>query len=206
MGQRETVLRAPRLPGPVSPFSTPLSSEQSCEGACPARRLGSVTTSRPPLLREWGSHTIRNSQGHMWRLGRGSGKAFPKGCGCRKHLERGWQEMSRPGFLGTKGTGPGWRAARRRLHLPWGSLFTFCLLTWPFPDCWPSFPTHCPCQHPPCSLLPPRRDTAVCHGSAPAQEWGEPRGRPESREASQPFSCRASPFQGDPHLSLASLT
>lgn len=52
----------------------------------------------------------------------------------------------------------------------WSCLFTFCLLTLPFPDCWPSSLTYCFCQHPLCCLVPQRRDTAVRHGSAIALE------------------------------------
>lgn len=105
LGQQEPVLRAPWLPSPASPFSSPLSSQQSCGAASPAWRSGSVTTTRPTWFREWGSHMIRNSQGQMWSLGRGSGKAVPKGCGCRKRgrerLARGVQAW----FPGHEGNG-----------------------------------------------------------------------------------------------------
>lgn len=96
-----------------SPLSSPVGVTS------PARRSGSVTTPRPTLLREWGSHTIRKSRGQMWRLGKGSGKAVPhlilaqrpKGCGCRKHgrerLARGVQAWL-PGHNGNGTWLEGW--------------------------------------------------------------------------------------------------
>lgn len=109
-------------------------------GPSPAWRPGLFTTSRPTLLREWGSGMISSSCGQMCRLGRWCGKAFLKGCGCRK-LGRGGLARAGQAWLPEherrQGLGGG-EGDRRCPHLPCCCLFTFCLLTLPFPDCWPS--------------------------------------------------------------------
>lgn len=92
----------------------------------------------------------------------------------------------------------GW-GSQETPHLPWSCLFIFRLLTWPFPDGWPSSIPGCGCQHPPCCPMSPRRDTAVHDSSATPTTRGEGLGagralgsregpgEPGYLDASQPF-------------------
>ena len=95
--------------------------------------------------------------------------------------------------------------ARRHPHLLWSCLFIFRLLTWPFPDGWPSSLPGCGCQHPPCCPMSPRMDTAVHDGSATPTALGEGLGAARAPGSQRTWIPYSPSFWGTPQLLFASL-
>ena len=95
--------------------------------------------------------------------------------------------------------------ARRHPHLPWSCLFIFRLLTWPFPDDWPSSLPGCGCQHPSCCPMSPQWDTAVHDGSAIPTALGEGLGAARAPGRQGTWIPYSSSFWGTPQLLFASL-
>ena len=121
----------------------------------------------------------------------------------REQLARAARPPGQGGKEDPRAEGSG--GARRHPHLPWSCLFIFRLLTWPFPDSWPSSLPGCGCQHPPCCPMSPRRDTAARDGSVAPTARGERTGAARALGSQGTWVPYSPASWGTPQLLFASL-